>query len=142
MKRQALTDEEKTLFAKLKIGEESMIELDAATAKWKWDDAGKIANELLFFIQQARTDQLFDFGHVGKTAKKLQDFNDESGPAWWDLAKSTLLESYPEPEKVDELNRLVIAKSKRRSPGRIRQAIFDILKARFLSFAKNTAYRT
>jgi hypothetical protein len=142
MKRQALTDEEKTLFTNLKIGEKSMIELDAATAKWKWDDAGKIADGLLFYIQRARTDQHIDFGRVGKKAKKLQDFNDESGPKWWDLAKSALLESYPEPEKVDELDRLVSAKSKRRSPGRIRQAILDILKARFLSFAKNTAYRT
>src|ERR1035437_7936884 len=65
MKRQELTDEEKTLFDKLQIGAQSLIELDSATAKWKWDDAGRIANGLLFFIQRSRTDQLFNYGQVG-----------------------------------------------------------------------------
>lgn len=139
MKRQNLTGEEKTLFAKLKIGSQSLIELDAATARWKWDDAGKIANELLSFIQQSRTDPIYGFADVSSKAKNLKNFNDDSAPDWWLLAKDTLLKSYPNLENVDEFNRLVTSQSKRRSPGRIRAAILDVLKARFLSFAKNTA---
>jgi hypothetical protein len=124
-------------FDRIRLGVATKLELDPATAKWKHDRAFEIAYQLMRYIDTSRWLPLFG-GWAGPKAKKLAPFSDESAPAWWGLAREILLACYPEPEKTGVLNRLVTAKSKRKSGGRIRQAIFDVLKSRFLSIAKNT----
>jgi hypothetical protein len=142
-----LSEEEKELFARIQLGADDFIELDPQTARWKFDDAGKIAYSLLDYIRRARKsskDSIFSCGTVGKVAKeKLKDFDDESAPQWWTFAKEILLFSYPEPHVIEELNGLIPASSrKRKSPGRMKQAILEKLRARFLSFPRNASYQS
>lgn len=140
MRKDRLTKKEKRTFDAIGLGQNAFIELDPATSKYKWDDACRIAYLLLDYLHRARNSgklSTFSYGSLGKAAKKLRAFNNESRAEWWELAKKTLLLSYPEPEKVEEFNRLVNGTSKRKSPGRIRQAIFDILKARVFSLSPN-----
>ena len=146
-KRAKLSDDEKDLFAAIQLGADDFIELDAQTAKWTWDDAGKIAYGLLNFLRRSRGSQPhgFDNGAISKFVKEKlpRDFDDddENAKAWWKVAKEILLFSYPEPHAVQELSRLVPMDSpKRKSPGRFDQAIFRKLKSRFLSFARNSSF--
>jgi hypothetical protein len=146
-KRERLSAKEEKMFTDIQLGADFLLELDAQSAKWKMDDAGEIARSLLGYIYRARksansNDSLFNYGVFGKLVKKLHDFDDESAKDWWIFAKEILLFSYPQPHSIEELNRLVTAKSKRKSPGRIKQAILDKLESRFLSFARNTFYQT
>lgn len=62
-------------------------------------------------------------------------FSGESEQQWWEAAEEALLATYPEPELIEELSRLVTGPSKRKSPGRLRQAILDMLERRFKSLA-------
>lgn len=130
-KRNALSDEEKELFSKIELGADAILELDPATAKWKMDSAGRIAYSLLRYVEHARK--------VATIAKSLEPFSDDTAPAWWNAAELALFDSYPRAtlHNVPELNAIVTSKSKRKSPGRIRQAILETLKSRFLSFAPN-----
>jgi hypothetical protein len=142
-----LSKDEKKLFDQIELGADDFIELDSQTAKWKMDDAGSIAYGLIDYIRAARKSassrkSTFRYGEFGKLAKKLGDFNDRNAKDWWGFARQILLFSYPEPYKIEELNRLVTAKSKLRSPGRIKQAVLDKIKARFFSFPRNTFYQT
>ena len=144
-RRERLSGSERTLFANIHLGGDSIIEQDPATAKWKMDDAGKIAYSLLEFMDNARKsrpDSSFDYGRLGKALRRLPAFCDESAVLWWGAAKDILLFSYPKPQSIIEFDQLVLPASKRKSPGRIRQAILDMLKARFLSFARNISYPT
>jgi hypothetical protein len=144
-KRKALSDEEKELFSKIELGADSILELDPATAKWKMDVAGRIAYGLLLCVEHARypVNPTIWNEHrnckVATIAKSLKPFSDNTAPAWWDAAELALFDSYPRAtlHNVPELNALVTSKSKRKSPGRIRQAILETLQSRFLSFAPN-----
>jgi len=136
MKREMQNNRVKKLFSQIELGADALVELDAATAKWKPDRAGEIADALLRYVENARRFPK-RYGKFGRQAKALNQFCDESSPDWWTLALDALLNSYPQPEKFKELESLVTSRTKRRSPGRIRQAILDVLKARFLSFAPN-----
>jgi hypothetical protein len=143
-KREKLSDDEKDLFAGIQLGEDAIIELDPPTARWKWDDAGQISYSLLRRIELARAGSRhppLDFGEIGKRAKRLPEFCDRTWLAWWEEARRIFLASYPEPQNVEVLNRLVTAATKRKSPGRIKAAILDMLRCRFLSFARDTSYQ-
>ena len=152
-----LSDDEKALFAAIQLGADDFIELDAQTAKWKWDDAGKIAYGLLNYIRVSRGSPPhgFDNGAMSKFVKEKlpRDFDDDdkNAKAWWSVAKEILLFSYPEPHAVQELSQLVpmtirqkdrrtIANPKRRSPGVLKQEILSILESRFLAFAPNKSF--
>jgi hypothetical protein len=143
-KKVKLSEDEKDLFAAIQLGADDFIELDAQSAKWRFDDAGIIAYGLLTYIRAARAssaNSTFYYGDFGKLAKGklVKDFDDESAPDWWSFAKDILLFSYPEPHAIEELKSLVPPNSpKRKSPGRFKQAILRVLKSRFLSFARNT----
>lgn len=144
-KNAELSDEEKDLFNAIQLGADDFIELDAQTAKWRFDDAGIIAYSLLDYIRRARGDKatIFNYGPIGNLAgKKLpREFDEESAPDWWDFAKGILLATYPEPHAIEELKNLVPVDSpKRKSPGRLDQAIFRKLKSRFLAFARNSSF--
>jgi hypothetical protein len=136
-----LSDAEKDLFAAIQLGADDFIELHPQTAKWRLDDAGKIAYGLLNYIRVSRgsSPHGFDNGAISKFVKqKLQrDFDDESADDWWEVAKEILLFSYPQPHAIDELKSLVpVNGPKRKSPGRFDQAIFRKLKSRFMAFAR------
>jgi hypothetical protein len=139
-----LSEDERDLFAAIQLGRDDFIELDAQTAKWRFDDAGLIAYGLLSYVRDARSksDRL-DYGTFGKlTKRKLNhDFDEDSSLDWWNFAKRVLLCSYPEPQAIDEFKNLVpLSSPKRKSPGRLKQAILRVLKSRFLSFARNTSF--
>ncbi len=157
-KKAKLSDDEKDLFAAIQLGADDFIELDAQTAKWKWDDAGKIAYGLLNYIRVSRGSPPhgFDNGAMSKFVKEKlpRDFDDddENKTAWWKVAKEIFLFSYPEPHAVQELSQLVpmairrkkdgrtITNPKRRSPGVLKQEILSILQSRFLAFAPNKSF--
>ena len=132
-----LCDDYKTVFKTLKLGADVPLELHSS-ARWVWDDAADMAFALLSYLWTARSEnrhKLFDYGAFGKAMDRLPKFTSDSASQWWYVAKEVLLFSYPEPQEVPELAALVKAPSKRRSPGRIKQAILALLKARFIGFA-------
>ena len=136
-----LSAAETKLFSAIQLGADDFIELHAQTAKWKLDDAGRIAYGLLNYIRVSRGSQPhgFDNGAMSKFVKEKlpRDFDDESADDWWKVAKEILLFSYPQPHAIDELKSLVPVNSpKRKSPGRFDQAIFRKLKSRFMAFAR------
>ncbi len=144
-KNAKLSDDEKELFAKIQLGADDFIELDPQTARWKLDDSGIIAYELLRYVRNSRassTDSFFNYGEFGRFAKKElpADFCDDSAPDWWKVAKEVLLFSYPKPHAVDELKNLTpaISSGRQKSPGRLDEDILRKLKSRFMAFARNT----
>lgn len=135
-----LCDDYKAMFQGLKLGADLPLELHSS-ARWVWDDPANVAFALLTYLWQAREERLkslfdVDCGDFGKGMKRLPKFTSDSAPQWWEVAREVFLFSYPEPQRVPELAALVKAPSKRRSPGRIKQAILDLLKARFIGFAR------
>lgn len=73
----------------------------------------------------------------GKPAKAwLPPFTRDTAPAWFDMAWKCLLASYPHPEQIAELDALVTNPGRRRSPGRRKEAIRQILRARFIAIAR------
>jgi hypothetical protein len=146
-RREALSANEKTLFSQIKLGGAALLELDAATAKWKMDDAGKMAYRLLNHMHEHRRllkrphepGDKFRLSAWSAAVRRLPDFSDESAPDWWKLARAFILEKCPATQNVPELNALVTLPSERKSGGRIRHAILRDLKRRFLSLARNTA---
>lgn len=155
-KKMKLSDDEKDLFAAIQLGVDDFVELDAQTAKWKWDDAGKIAYSLLNYVRISRGSPPhgFDNGAISKFVKEKlpRDFNDENANHWWKVAREILLWSYPEPAEIEELSQLVplnirrkkdgrmIDNPKRKSPGVMKQEILSILESRFLAFAPNKSF--
>ena len=76
-----------------------------------------------------------DYGKFGEAVERLPKFTDDSADEWWKAARVVFLFTYPKPETIPELAKLVKPLTKRRSPGRMKQAILDLLKARFIGFA-------
>lgn len=133
-------DSEDLLNTKLKLG--SALGLDIrSNSHWKIDDpVGKIALALVLFISRARTQpnkDYIDYGIYGKHASKLPPFSTGSALDWWGMAKECFLFSYPNPEKVEAFNQLVLSPQKRKSPGRIKAAILEMIRRRFLGMAPN-----
>lgn len=119
-----------------------LIELRPEKAKWKSDRATKIAFDLLLYLRFACLSPL-TYGEIGKAARALPALCPDSHAAWWELAWKALLKSYPEPAKVPELAALVKDPKKRRTPGRTKQAICDVLRIRFFSLLpKGNSRRT
>ncbi len=103
----------------------------------KWKPGGytaTYATRLYEHLEQLRGQRIEIDGKPIKEV--LPEFSRDTAPAWWEYAWRFLLYTYPEPEKVSELERLVTAPTKRSSPGRMKQAIQDVLKARFYAIAK------
>jgi uncharacterized Zn-finger protein len=140
----AFGDDEKTLLTNLEIGTKLPLRLDpkAQWARTIDDGAGRIAWQLLMYVYSARSENgpwAKSFGEFNILADKLPARpNKQSAGEWWAVALAALLTSYPEPENVEEFKRLVTAPSKRSTPGRIKQAILDVLKARFVSFVRTS----
>lgn len=133
-----LCEDSEFLLRQIELGKRLPVQLEKST-KWKLDEAGRIAWKLLFKIWNARSenrDQSTDYGSFVKVVDELPQFCDkQSASKWWDVGREMLLLTYPNPEAIPELARLVTAASHRKSPGRIRQRILEIIKSRFLAFA-------
>lgn len=145
-----LSSKESALFAGIQLGADDYINLDKR-AQWRFDDAGSVAHSLLNYIRYSRGKPKFgklphglSNGSMSKLVKKRlpQDFDDQSADDWWEVAEEILLFSYPDPTVVQELNQLVKAESNRKPRSRFHEAILDVIKRRFLSFAKKRAPKT
>jgi len=136
-----LRDDRKTIFANTQVGKGLPVEIDSS-ARWILDEAGELAASLLAALHNAKQSER---GPLWSKVRSLPPFEDEPETllAWWVAAWDLFRSSYPHPEEVPEFNRLVTAKSKRKSPGRIKQAIQETLQARFYSLARpDQPYRT
>ena len=132
-----LCDDYKAIFSGLQLGGDTPLELDKY-AKWKWDDVADIAFALLCYLWDCRRENRrlhVDYGKIGEAVDRLPQFTDDSANEWWKAARVVFLFRYPEPETVPEFAKLVRGRTKRRTPGRMKQAVLDLLKARFISFA-------
>jgi hypothetical protein len=139
-----LSDDDELILKNLELGKETHLELDKS-ARWKLDEAAEHASSLLFYIFQVRKIHFYQDKYTAwltKAARALPEFNDDSAPHWWELAREILLAIYPEPHKVSELAKLVTAKSHRKSGGRMKARILEILEKRFKAFAKPAPYQT
>lgn len=58
----------------------------------------------------------------------MPKFTDDSANEWWKAARVVFLFTYPKPETVPEFAKLVRGRTKRRTPGRMKQAILDLLR--------------
>jgi hypothetical protein len=64
------------------------------SSKWRFDEFGEIALELLIYVWGTRKENcgMFDYGQIGQVADALPEFR--KGPnanKWWELAKAHLL---------------------------------------------------
>ena len=137
--REVPSAREKEIFSAIQLGADSPIELDPATAKWKLDGAGELADSLRAHVETMRVNYYnCNYGEIGVRAGRLPPFDDKSANDWWAVAESAMLDTYPEPGKVPEFQALLPTSAKRRSPSRI----LEILRNRFMSLAPNRSYQT
>jgi hypothetical protein len=131
-----LSDEYEAMLGELNLGYDLPFYFDSSS-KWRFDDFGEIALDLLVFVWGTRKENcgMFDHGQIGQVADALPEFR--KGPnanKWWELAKAHLLFTYPAPETIPELANLV--KLKRRTPSVVREKILERIKQRFINFAR------
>jgi hypothetical protein len=139
-----LCEDFKPLLKSIEFGADIPIELDPG-ARWVWDDASDVAFGLLCYLREyLQQDKLFHYNaRLTRSISKLPEFTSDTSEQWWRYAKAALLTVYPAPQSIPELDKLVKARTKRLSPGRIKAAILEMLHDRFVSFARPPApYRT
>ena len=132
-----LQDDYELLFRELQLGADTPFELHNS-ARWTTNPASQIAFNLLIYLwmgRKERRDKNTNWGAFGTRLDRLPRFDSDSAEDWWAAARAVFIDSYPKPQEISELNALVKSKSKRKSPGRIKQAILDLLHNRFVSFA-------
>jgi hypothetical protein len=100
------------------------------------DKAGKMALSLLFYLrlQRASSSQIEQ-----KEIRDLPpDFVGGSGndERWWEMAKKSLLFSYPEPQNIEEFESILTPTERKHIPRTRRRDIIETLRKRFLSFAR------
>jgi len=130
-----LCDDDK-LLNEIELGKSVGIQLDKFS-KWKPDAAAQIAFELIKHIEFIRSENPLgmDAGKNIEFSKFLPPFSKDSVIHWWFIAEKFLLATYPEPEKIAELDALVTANSKRKYPSTRRAAILEKIRARFMHLA-------
>lgn len=126
------------LLEKIELGKSSGVQLDKYS-KWKPDYASNIAGALVGHIQAIRRQNPKPYCIHEKQkvyfADFLRPFSKETAPRWWFIAQKFWFATYPKPEAIAELDALVTAESKRKSPGRRRAAIIEKIRARFFHLA-------
>jgi len=124
------------LLEDIELGKAGGVQLDKFS-KWKPDYAATVAGQLIGHLEFIRQENPFCFDGKQKVCFSdfLRPFSKETAPHWWFLAKKFLLATYPKPETVKELNGIVTSPTKRASPGRIRAAILEKIRARFFHLA-------
>jgi hypothetical protein len=140
-----LSDDEKQLFRTIQLSADDFVENDAQAARWRFDDAGRIAYSLIVFIRNARNcaaDSMINRGSGGTISRgkiilglvpwyrrgarsrirqmakqKLKtDFNKESWVEWWKFAEEfVLLRTYPKVLEIPELDSLAPRMNKKRN---------------------------
>jgi hypothetical protein len=130
-----MTDSDDVLKA-VTLGESLNVQLDQHS-KWKPDKAGRIAFRLLRYMLDAwNEDAEFDEGGDVPTMKAaLKPFDKDSASKWWRFAEMAFLHTYPQPQEIPELDALVTTPSRRKSPGRRKQRILDLIGERFRNMA-------
>jgi hypothetical protein len=123
----------------IQLGKTAGVQLDKYS-KWKPDYAAVVAAELIKHIQFIRLENPIglDGGKEVEFSKFLPPFSKKSAPHWWFIAQKFLLATYPKPQEISELDKIVTAKSKQKSPGRRRTAILEKIHARFIHLAYQT----
>jgi hypothetical protein len=119
-------------------------------AKFRVNDAtGKIAWPLLLYVVDIKMDATKSADRQGitwqeienKTTKTIEDLafllpdltrESLAIKKWWEVAKSCLLEAYPDPESIPELRAMVTAKSQQKC---IASRVLEKLENKFYSFA-------
>ena len=123
------------LLRDIALGSGYPITLDMG-AKWKPDAAAGIALRMIIHLSNLRSDHpesLID----GKLVRNcLPPLTRATAGKWWGVGLRFLLDAYPSPCKVKELNQLVTATTKQRYESSRNQAIQDKIKARFMAIAK------
>lgn len=131
-----LSDEHEAMLGQLNLGYDLPFYFDSCS-KWRFDDFGEIAFDLLGYVWAARKENcgMFDYGQIGQLADALPEFRKGlNANKWWELAKAQLLFAYPTPETIPELANLV--RLKRRTPSVVREKILERIKQRFINFAR------
>jgi hypothetical protein len=131
----AWSDDQKEVFKRLKVGSDYPFLNDPGARAKHHDLAGRIATQLWGHVKFARMYPGLCDADWASNAIGLPVFTKEKAAEWWRVAKPALLEGYPQPETDATLRQLVTAKSKRKSPGRMRSRILQVLKQRFESLA-------
>jgi hypothetical protein len=109
------------------------VELDWGS-RWRLDDAGRYALELLLWIWRMRHTPII-CRFMGGWAASLPEFNDETKSEWWELGHSILDDVYRSIEKCPELRALVSKPRKLKAGPSHRDPIIRAIRRRFYSFA-------
>jgi hypothetical protein len=118
----------------MQLGADIPIMLDRYS-KWKLDRGARYTMALWRHVEGIRTNHEITID--GKAPRDIfPAFNRDTAHQWWDWAWQFLLASYPQPERIEELDRLVTDPKKRKTPGRKRAAIQNLLKRRFIAMAR------
>ena len=131
----AWSDNQEELFKKLNVGSDYPFLNDPGARAKHHDLAGRIATQLWSHVEFARIYPELCNADWAVAAKSLPVFTKENAAEWWRVAKFALMEGYPRPETDAALQQLVTAKSKQKSPGRMRSQILQVLKERFKGLA-------
>lgn len=140
-------DDEEALNRVLHIGKDSLFLNDAGARTAHEKLAARVAKQLVIHV--LKTGSCFEHDDKetliiedpvcwpkwARDASSLPPFTKGTAPKWWSIAERALLEGYPVPHEDKTLKKLVTAKSKLRSPGRMRAQILTVLKRRFHSLA-------
>jgi hypothetical protein len=105
------------------------------TARWKMDDAGQFALELLLWLWRARQIPR-RYGRWGECAHQLPFFEIDTAEEWWALARGVMTDSYQKPQTLPELRALAVSQNSRSNAMAARNEIVRKLRDRFASFAR------
>ena len=113
--------------------------------KAQWDPAGwatEIARQLKDYAHFSENSTFDECDPLILEAKAIAPLSRETAETWWDVAEAMFLESYPQPEKIEQLRSLSSTAGKpaaynafgekRNQTGRIRQEIIDRIRKAFL----------
>ena len=105
--------------------------------RWRLDDGGMIALELLLRVWRLRhAPKICLF--FGDEASKLQEFTKETSGQWWRLAFDIFLTFYRKPEEYPELRALVGTPRRLKSGDSWRHGIIRVIRCRFRAFARKS----
>jgi hypothetical protein len=120
----------------MELGADIPINLDQCS-KWKPQGmATQCAFSLYQHLESIRQNDEIEAINGRARGEWLPPFSRDTAGQWWDVAWAFLLKTYPQPEQVAELNQIVKGPRKRRSPGRLRDAIKRTIQQRFTAMAK------
>lgn len=131
-----LSDEHERFLGSINLGYDLPFYFDRLSG-WRFDGWSQIAVALLMYVWGARKEQRgeWDYMRYGELVDTLPDFRrGENAEKWWKAAEAALLSTYPNPETIPELTKLV--RLTRRTPSVVRQKIVERIQQRFLNFAK------